>query len=302
MKRIALLFLALCAPCALAAVPEWSVEVKTDPITDAKTATVSTFESGDVDAIERAEIAVYVSRSGYGVFAVTPGILFLDRTDAQMRFDDAPAETVPFAPAGRGTLMCLRRDGIVPKLLASKRVVLRVANGGRQKTAIFDFSGFAAAWKDALAKVGGDVVQAAAASALKRAGWEVEGATATREAVDLAWSSGGGVQPVVLGVTARAGGSAGLALGCGAPLDTDLRDRTTIRFRLDGGEWSEGSFAVSGKLAVYPGDATAVVKKMAAARKLEVEFRPLLGKSFVSEFDLAGMAAALKRLKPMEEK
>lgn len=301
MKATALLFLLACAPFALADPPAWKVDVRSDPVDDSKSATVTAAETGGGDALERAEIGVLVGRSGYNVLVAAPGILLMDRVDAQMRFDDAPAETVPFAPAGGGMLMCLRRDEIVPKLLAAKRVVVRFAHsGGRQKTAIFDFAGFRAAWDDALAKVGAETVQAAAAASLKRSGWEVDGSTALRQARDLAWSSTDGASPVAVGVTAKEDGTAGLSVVCGVKVDAVAGARVKLRLRLDGGEWSEADFVVGGDgdLAFYPGDATPVVRRMTSASKLEIEIKPLFGKPFVAEIRLDGLAAALKRLKP----
>lgn len=281
------------------------MEVKTDPITDAKTATVSTFESGDVAALDRMEIGILITRAGYGLGVSSPGLLLMDKVDAQMRFDEAPAETVPWAPAGAGGALCLRRDEIVQKLLAAKRVVLRLPlSGGRQKTAVFDFSGFKAAWSDALSKVGDETMRAAAAAVLERAGWKVDGATALRYARDMAWSATGGASPVIAAVIAKADGTAGLSFVCGVKVDAIAGQRVPIRLRLDDGEWSEARFVVGGDgdIVSYPGDATSVVKKLTAAKKMEAEITPLFGKAFVATFDLSGTAAALKRLKPKDAK
>lgn len=276
--------------------PLWSAEIHTDPMTDMRTVRATLRENNPPGTIfERpATLALELDeRDGirFGVFGVEA--FSIGRFEADVRWDDAPAETLPWSWSG-GVGTCLR-DGreLFDKLRASRRLRLRVPIPGRNRDAEFSLGGLASALDRADP---GRAIRNAAEQAHRTAfGWqtkrEADGTVAVCKRARDAWAGVGGISPAILIVMLRADGAVGVVgIQAGATVIGDGRWDTKIgAFPARAEPWNASS---SGGSAIYGGDAVDLVRRLERARTLRVDVHAGFDHAEV-EWRLDGLSDAL---------
>ena len=277
-------------------VPAWTAEVRTDPMTDGRTIRATLRENNPPGSIfERpATLALELDeRDGirFGVFGVEA--FSIGRFEADVRWDDAPAETLPWSWSG-GVGTCLR-DGreLFDKLRASRRLRLRVPIPGRNRDAEFSLGGLVAALERADP---GRAIRNAAEQANRAAfGWqtkrETDGTVAVCKRARDAWAGVGEISPAVLIVMLRSDGSVGVVgIQTGSTVIGNGRWDTKIgAFPARAEPWNASA---SGGSAVYGGDAVDLVRRLERARTLRVDVHAGFEHAEV-EWRLDGLSAAL---------
>lgn len=277
-------------------VPVWTAEIRTDPMTDVRTVRATLRENNPPGSIfERpATLALELDeRDGIrvGVFGVDA--FSLGRFEAAVRWDDAPAETLPWSWSG-GVGTCLR-DGreLFDKLRASRRLRLRVPIPGRNRDAEFSLGGLTAALDGADP---GRAIRNAAEQAHRTAfGWQTkrdtDGTVAVCKRARDAWASVGGISPAILVVMLRADGAVGVVgIQTGSTVIGNGRWDTKIgAFPARGEPWNASA---SGGSAVYGGDPVDLVRRLERARTLRVDVHAGLENAEI-EWRLDGLADAL---------
>lgn len=279
----------------------WRFSVNVDPITDEKSVIIGgTEENDDPSVQEKAKLFVLFGSDGFRLSAEDFGKIPYKRIEAQMRFDDKPAETVPWGPE-ESSLFCLRNGKeMMTNFLSAQRVVLRIPlEEYSQRTAVFNLTGFRTAWSNAINQLGFSAADIKK-NVEKNTTWEKSDSTAMRFSRDQSWSPGRGATIAMLAISALQDGTAMLTLCPGVYIGAK---GTTVKLpiRLDNGEWSKGEFFVAndeGTMLIYVRDATPVIKKMISASILEAKVSPKVGTSFIAEFDLEGLGPLLRTLKP----
>lgn len=277
--------------------PAWTFKIDTDPISDEKSAIIHGSEENS-EYGEKVELSILVHSNSCMIFADIPEKVPYRRIEAPMRFDDNPAETIPWAPED-GMLFCLRNGGeMLSKFVNANRLVFRVPlEDHSQRTAIFNLSGFRSAWSNVVEQV---FPSATDAEKLLNASWQLKGDHANQWSQDWSWSPAAGACSSVITVYAESDGSARLYISPGVCLGTK-GNLVKLPIRLDDGVWSKGDFIIvddRGTMLCYAHNATPVIKKMLQASKLEAKIHPLVGDSFVTAFSLVGLGPTLKNVKP----
>lgn len=277
-------------------VPAWTAEVRTDPMTDVRTIRATLRENNPPGSIfERpATLALELDeRDGIrvGVFGVDA--FSIGRAEADVRWDDAPAETLPWSWSG-GVGTCLR-DGreLFDKLRVSRRLRLRVPIPGRNRDAEFSLGGLTAALDGADP---GRAIRNAAEQAHRTAfGWQTkrdtDGTVAVCKRARDAWAAVDGISPALLVVMLRADGSVGVVgIQTGSTVIGNGRWDTKIgAFPARAEPWNASA---SGGSAVYGGDPVDLVRRLERARTLRVDVHAGLEHAEI-EWRLDGLADAL---------
>lgn len=271
-------------------VPLWTAEIRTDPMTDVRTIRATLRENNPPGTIfERpATLALELDeRNGIyvGVFGV--GTFSIGRAEADVRWDDAPAETLPWSWSG-GVGTCLR-DGreLFDKLRASRRLRLRVPIPGRNRDAEFSLGGLSAALDRA--DPGRTIRTAAKQSADELHDWRVNGNILLKPARDSWATSDGRTVPVVLSIHLDDSGRIkGVLILTGEELILDGRWLTKIGATPpEQLPWK----ALQGA-AAFSGDSVDFVRRLERARTLRVDVHAGLGHAEV-EWRLDGLSDAL---------
>ena len=274
--------------------PLWSAEVSTDAMTDERSMLAMLREDDPPRGIfsKPAFLAVRFG-GGLGISFAMAGVSALpDRVESQMRWDDAPAEDIPWRGSAAG-FICLRNgQELYNRLRTSRKLRIRIDDIGGRRDAVFTLGGL----DSALNKADPDRSIRTKADRLSKeqAGWMTQrkddGTVVLTKFGRDHWASvTEGVSPIGLMIL----------------LDTEGRiDHVCISTResvLAGGNWFTKIGANAGKLepwrevagmAVYGGDRVDLVRRLERAHTLRVDVHAGLEHAEV-EWRLDGLTDAL---------
>ncbi len=274
--------------------PLWSAEVSTDAMTDERSMLAMLREDDPPRGMfsKPAFLAVRFG-GGLGISFAMAGVSALpDRVESQMRWDDAPAEDVPWRGGAAG-FVCLRNGReLYNRLRASRKLRIRIDDVGGRRDAVFTLGGL----DSALNKADPDRSIRTEADRLSKeqAGWmtkrEDNGTVVLTKFGRDHWASVTEcVSPIGLMV---------LLDSAGRIKHVCIHTRESV---LAGGNWSTKIGANAGKLepwrevagmALYGGDPTDLVERLQRARTLVVDVHAGFDHAEI-EWRLDGLADAL---------
>ena len=123
--------------------PLWSAEVSTDPMTDARSMHALLREDDPPQGpFDKAAFLVVRFDDVLGIsFAMTGVSALPDRVESQMRWDDAPAEDIPWRGGAAG-FICLRNGReLYNRLRTSRKLRIRIDDIGGRRDAVFTLGG-----------------------------------------------------------------------------------------------------------------------------------------------------------------